>query len=55
MGINVGTLRAMVCRKRIPHIRISPRVVVFDIDELDRWLAERRVDVDAATTVTPTR
>jgi excisionase family DNA binding protein len=45
LGIPVGTLRSMVCRGQIPHIRISPRVVVFDAAVLDAWIASRRVGV----------
>lgn len=42
-GIPEGTLRAMVCRKTIPHIRVSPRLVLLDLDEVDQWLASKRV------------
>ena len=45
IGIPVGTLRSMVCRRQVPHIRISPRVVVFDVAALEEWIAVRRVDV----------
>jgi hypothetical protein len=45
LGIPVGTLRSMVCRRQVPHIRISPRVVVFDAASLEDWIAKRRVDV----------
>lgn len=45
IGIPVGTLRSMVCRRQVPHIRISPRVVVFDVAALEDWIAARRVDV----------
>ena len=45
LGIPVGTLRSMVCRRQVPHIRISPRVVVFDVACLEDWIAQRRVDV----------
>lgn len=45
IGIPVGTLRSMVCRRQVPHIRISPRVVVFDVAALEAWIAVRRVDV----------
>jgi predicted DNA-binding transcriptional regulator AlpA len=45
LGIPVGTLRSMVCRRQVPHIRISPRVVVFDATSLEEWIAKRRVDV----------
>lgn len=42
-GIPEGTLRALVSTKKIPHIRVSPRVVLFDTAQLDQWLAERTV------------
>lgn len=45
IGIPVGTLRSMVCRRQVPHIRISPRVVVFDVAALEEWIAARRVGV----------
>lgn len=45
LGIPVGTLRSMVCRRSVPHIRISPRVVVFDVGALEDWIASRRVGV----------
>lgn len=44
-GIPEGTLRAKVCTKQIPHIRIGPRMVLFDLDQLDAWMAEREVAV----------
>lgn len=45
LGIPVGTLRSMVCRRQVPHIRISPRIVVFDVAALEAWIATRRVGV----------
>lgn len=42
-GIPEGTLRALVCRKSIPHIRVGPRCVLLDLDQLDVWLAARTV------------
>lgn len=44
--IDRSTLRGMVHRRTIPHIRISARVVVFDREAIDRWLAERAVPVE---------
>jgi predicted DNA-binding transcriptional regulator AlpA len=38
----------MVSTKAIPHIRISPRVVLFDSDDLDTWIAERTVQPSGA-------
>jgi excisionase family DNA binding protein len=43
IGVKLGTLRAMVCQKKVPHIRLGGRLVVFDRDALDEWLAERAV------------
>ncbi len=45
LGVPVGTLRSMVCRRQVPHIRISPRVVVFDVAVLEEWIALRHVTV----------
>lgn len=42
-GIPEGTLRSMVSTKAIPHIRIGPRMVLLDLDQLDAFLAERTV------------
>jgi excisionase family DNA binding protein len=42
LAVPVGTLRAMVSRKRVPHIRLGPRVVKFDEAELDRWIESCR-------------
>lgn len=45
LAVPVGTLRSMVSRKQVPHVRLSARIVVFDLDELDAWLNSRRVAV----------
>ncbi|MEW5884893.1 MAG: helix-turn-helix domain-containing protein [Armatimonadota bacterium] len=42
-GIKVGTLRALVCRKKIPHVRITERTVRFDPAAIERWLEARIV------------
>ncbi|MFN0251722.1 MAG: helix-turn-helix transcriptional regulator [Kofleriaceae bacterium] len=42
-GVPQGTLRSMVSMKTIPHIRIGPRMVLFDTAQLDAWIAERMV------------
>lgn len=33
----------MVSTKTIPHIRIGPRMVLLDTEQLDAWIAERTV------------
>lgn len=48
LAIPQGTLRSMVCRRQIPHVRISPRVVVFELAALESWVRERCVGVDCA-------
>lgn len=44
LGIPPVSLRSLVSRKLIPHYRISDRIVVFNVDELEAWLLERRVE-----------
>lgn len=46
LGIKVATLRSLVCRKQVPHVRITARLVVFDRDQLDAWLAAKSVAVE---------
>lgn len=43
LGIPYGTLRAKVSRKEIPHYRLSDRLVLFDLDELDEWMRTKLV------------
>lgn len=47
LNIPVATLRSMVHRKQIPHIRIGGRLVLFDRTDLERWLDERRVSASS--------
>jgi excisionase family DNA binding protein len=42
-GINIGTLYSLVNQKKIPHIRIGKRHVLFSIKELREWLERHRV------------
>ena len=51
-GLKVGTLYAMVSTRRIPHIRLSGRLVRFPKVAIDRWLAERLVPIAAPEAVT---
>lgn len=48
IGIPVGTLRALVSRKAIPHIRIGPRSVVFDVRDLNSWMDSCRCGTSAS-------
>ena len=36
-----GTLHWLVSTGAIPHVRIGPRTVRFDLDEIERWIAAR--------------
>ena len=42
-GLPAGTLRALVCRKQIPHYRLGKRSVRFKQSELEQWLRDRHV------------
>lgn len=48
LALPIGTLRAMVHRKSIPHVRIGPRTVTFELAELDRWISQHKVANDQA-------
>ena len=43
-GLAVPTLRKYVVSKVIPFIKIGARVV-FDSEDLTKWLAEKKVEV----------
>jgi len=44
LGLKIGTLYALVSTKKIPHIRLSKRIVRFDATALDAWLAAHTVE-----------
>jgi len=48
LGIPVGTLRMLVCRGRIPHVRLGPRFVRFDVAKLEEWMTAHEVQVAVA-------
>lgn len=39
--VPIGSLRAMVHAKKIPHVRIGPRTVTFELADLEKWLANQ--------------
>lgn len=43
LNIPRSTLDGWVHRREVPHIRLSPRTVRFDRDELIQWLRARHV------------
>lgn len=42
LGLSVNTLYGMVHDRRIPHIRLSKRLVLFDAAEITAWLNASR-------------
>jgi excisionase family DNA binding protein len=42
-GISKNTLYGLVCRKRIPHIKINRRFVRFSKVDLSNWLDSHKV------------
>ncbi|MFZ5481170.1 MAG: helix-turn-helix domain-containing protein [Myxococcota bacterium] len=42
LGVPIGTLHYWVHKGFVPFYRISPRKVLFDREELERWVKERR-------------
>lgn len=47
LGVPVGTVYAWVSRRALPHIRLGPRLVRFDREEIQRWRDERRIPASA--------
>lgn len=43
LNVREGTLASWIFRRQIPHVRLSPRTVKFDEDELRAWVEARRV------------
>jgi excisionase family DNA binding protein len=48
-GIPLATAYSMVARHRVPHVRLSARLVRFDLDEIQRWLTTHTVTDAPAT------
>ena len=46
LGVPIGTLRSMVHRRQVPHIRMSKQLVRFDVDELEQWVRAHSVAVN---------
>jgi excisionase family DNA binding protein len=43
LGIKLATLYSLVARRRIPHIKLGPRLVRFPKEELLKWLEDNLV------------
>jgi excisionase family DNA binding protein len=42
-GLTVGTLYVWVSQRKIPFVKIG-RLTKFDIRDLDRWIASKKVE-----------
>ena len=51
LSVPVGTLYSWVHQRRIPYVRLGPRLVRFSKRDLARWLATRAVAPEDASTV----
>lgn len=43
LGVSVGSMQGMVKRNSVPYIRLTPRVIRFDEEELQKFLEKRTV------------
>jgi excisionase family DNA binding protein len=43
VGLSVRTVRNLQQQDRIPHVKVSPRKVFYEPEELDAWLEARRL------------
>ena len=37
--ISVSTVQRLVQQEKIPHSRPAPRVIIFDLNDIDEWLS----------------
>lgn len=43
LQIQLGTLYSLVSQRRIPHIRLSNRMVRFRRSDIEKWIANQEV------------
>lgn len=48
LGVSVGTVNRMVCRKQIPYIKLNGALVRFDLDDVLSWMEAQKVKGPAA-------
>lgn len=48
LGVKISTLRSLVSRGQVPHLRLTARLVVFELEALERWIDSKRVDAKGA-------
>ena len=44
IGVNVNTIYSMVHKGQIPFYRLSKRLVMFNVDEIEAWMASKKVE-----------
>lgn len=42
MGVCLSTLDALMAERSLPFAKLSPKVVVLDRDDLDRWVERQK-------------
>jgi excisionase family DNA binding protein len=48
LGVPIGTLYAMVCRHRLAHVRLGPRLVRFSRSKLEELVHENTINADVS-------
>jgi excisionase family DNA binding protein len=43
LGVPIGTVYSMVAHRRIPHVRLGKRLVRFREEDVDAYIAAKRV------------
>jgi excisionase family DNA binding protein len=51
-GLPLGTLYALVSTKRIPHVRLNRRHVLFPVEDLLNWLDGHKVKCENTNFIT---
>ncbi len=52
-GLALGTLYEKVARREIPHVRLGRRLVRFERDAVEAWLAKHRVAAERSSADQP--
>ena len=43
VGLSVRTIRSLQQQGRIPHVKVGPRKIFYEAEQLDEWLEARRL------------
>lgn len=44
LGVSIYTIDAWVSQKRIPFLRMAGRKVMFDKEEIEKWIDQQKVE-----------